>query len=188
MLEGTATTPLPLAEKPKSDEKHAGGAPKGNKNHATHELQVLKRTLRVLGSRGIDQRTQVGKALALWRSELVADLGAEENLSKQEQVLIEQATRLHLIIESVDGWLFQRKGGMVNHRKHTLLPVVRERVALVTALRGLLVDLGLKRRAREVETLDSIAREYAERGRPMGRDDHRPGDNEPEDTGGNGEG
>jgi hypothetical protein len=136
--------------------KPAQGAQPGNKNAAKAELHALKRTLRVLGSRGIDQRTQVGKALALWRSELVADLGGEENLSKQEQVLIEQATRLHLIIESVDGWLFQRKGGMVNRRKNALLPVVRERAALVLALKGLLESLGMKRRAKPLSSLAEI--------------------------------
>ncbi len=147
-----------------SDAKHAGGAPVGNKNHAQAEVALLKRSLGVLGSRGIDGRSRVGKALAQWRGNLVADLGGEENLSTQEQVLVEQVTRLHLIIESIDGWLFQRKGGMANRRKHALLPVARERVALVTALRGLLVDLGLKRRAKTLPTLAEYLTAKGEKG------------------------
>ena len=134
--------------------KRRPGAPLGSRNAAKAELETLKRALRRLGVRAIDQRTQVGRTLQSWRGDLIADLGGPENLSHQEHALVEQATRMHLIIESVDGWLFNRKGGMINHRKQTLLPIVRERVALVTALRGLLVDLGLKRRSKLILSLE----------------------------------
>jgi hypothetical protein len=109
------------------------GAPGGNR---TPNPQIRS----LSGSYFCHQRTQVGKALALWRRELVADLGGAENLSKQEHVIVEQITRLHLIIESIDGWLFVRpKGnvqGFINRRTQALLPVVRERTSLVWVAMG----------------------------------------------------
>jgi hypothetical protein len=38
-------------------------------------LYGLKRSVLVLGKRVVDNRTTVGKALAAWRSDLLADLG-----------------------------------------------------------------------------------------------------------------
>src|SRR5437773_12116027 len=46
--------------------------------------QRLKSAVKVLGSRRIDQRTTVGRALHVYRQELIADLGGEANLSRQE--------------------------------------------------------------------------------------------------------
>jgi hypothetical protein len=110
--------------------------------------------LRQLGSRAIDRRTATGHALAEWRRGLLADLGGEEHLSTQELVLVEQVTRPRMILDSVDGWLFAQRG-LVNRRTRSLLPVVRERTALVATLKGLLEALGLKRRTKQLPTLNA---------------------------------
>jgi hypothetical protein len=89
-----------------------------------------------------------------------ADLGRGGEPQHAKLVLVEQATPLRLILDSVDGWLFAQRG-LVNRRTRSLLPALRERVALVTAL---LVDLGLKRRAKTLPTLAEHSRRRAKKG------------------------
>jgi hypothetical protein len=57
-----------------------------------------------------------------------------------------------LILSSINVWLLEQKT-LVNGRTRGVLPVVLHRNALVTTLRGLLVDLGLKRRTRLLPAL-----------------------------------
>jgi len=57
---------------------------------------------------GVDRRTTVGRALAAWRAELLADLGGIENVSTQELALVEEAVKTKLILDSVDAWLLQQ--------------------------------------------------------------------------------
>jgi hypothetical protein len=123
-----------------------------------HGTTALKRAVRTLGSRVIDRRTSLGRALAAWRSELLADLGGIENVTTQELALVEEAVKTKLILDSVDAWLLSQPS-LINKRTRAVLPVVRDRQALVATLRGLLGDLGLKRRAREAPTLTDYLRQ-----------------------------
>lgn len=118
----------------------------------THGTKALKRAVRTLGIRTVDRRTTVGRALAAWRSELLADLGGIQTVSTQELALVEEAVKTKLILDSVDAWLLSQPS-LINKRTRSVLPVVRDRQALVSTLRGLLGDLGLKRRAREAPSL-----------------------------------
>ncbi len=117
-----------------------------------HGTTTLKRAVSALGSRAIDRRTSVGKALAAWRSELLADLGGAANVSTQELALIEEAVKTKLILDSVDAWLLQQPT-LINKRIRGVLSAVRDRQALVSTLRGLLGDLGLKRRGKTEPSL-----------------------------------
>ena len=94
----------------------------------------------------------MGKALAAWRSELLDDLGGVASVSTQELALVEEAVKTKLILDSVDAWLLSQKT-LVDKRKRSVLPAVRDRQALVSTLRGLLSDLGLKRRGRSEPSL-----------------------------------
>jgi hypothetical protein len=49
-----------------------------------HGIATMKRALKSLGSRSIDRRTSLGKALDQWRTELIADLGGQDQVSTQE--------------------------------------------------------------------------------------------------------
>ena len=118
----------------------------------THGAKALKRVVQTLGSRTIDRRTAVGKALAAWRADLLADLGGIENVSTQERALVEEAVKTKLILDSVDAWLL-RQPTLINKRARTVLPAVRDRQSLVNTLRGLLGDLGLSRRAKAALSL-----------------------------------
>jgi hypothetical protein len=124
----------------------------GNTNAQKHGTDTLKRAVKVLGRRYIDQRTIVGKALAAWRGELLLDLGGIEAVSTQELALVEEAVKTKLILDSVDAWLLTQPT-LIAKRTRGVLPAVRDRQALVSTLRGLLSDLGLKRRGKTMPSL-----------------------------------
>jgi hypothetical protein len=126
-----------------------------------HGAFALKRAVRVLGSRTIDRRTRVGRALAAWCAELAADLGGSAALSTAQRALIEQAATTRLILDSIDGWLTTQPS-LIDRRKRALLPVVRERQGLADALVRYLTALGLERRTRNVEDLESYLRDRRE--------------------------
>jgi hypothetical protein len=121
----------------------------------------LKRAVRVLGTRAVDRRTRIGKALDAWRADLIADLGGLENISTQERALIEEAVLTKLILSSMNVWLLAQPS-LVSGRNRGVLPAVLHRNQLVATLKTLLDSLGLKRRTRELPSLAVIAREYAE--------------------------
>lgn len=153
-----ATAPLPPRA---NDEPHPhaaqkarrGGRP-GNRNAEKHGLHRLKAAVSELGARTIDKRTTVGRALAAWRADLVADLGGIDAISTQERALVEEAVKTKLLLDSVDAWLLSQ-GSLINKRTRAVVPAVRDRNALVATLRQLLNDLGLKRRAEEALDLGS---------------------------------
>ena len=125
-----------------------------------HGTKALKQAVKVLGTRAIDLRTTIGRALAAWRSELLADLGGADNFSTQELALVEEAVKTKLILDSVDAWLLQQPT-LINKRVRGVLPAVRDRQALVSTLRGLLGDLGLKRRTKAAPTLSEYLEQRA---------------------------
>jgi len=86
------------------------------------------------------------------------DLGGIENVTTQELALVEEAVKTKLILDSIDSWLLSQPT-LINKRTRGVLPVVRDRQALVATLRGLLSDLGLQRRTKVGPTLG----EYLER-------------------------
>ena len=127
--------------------REVGGRP------TTHGRYSLMRGLSRASRRTtLDRRTSIGKALAAWRGELLADLGGIENVSTQELALVEEAVKTKLILDSVDAWLLQQPT-LIAKRTRSVLPAVRDRQALVSTLRGLLSDLGLRRRAKTEPTL-----------------------------------
>src|SRR5262245_58309482 len=48
-----------------------------------HGIHMLKRAVSKLGSRAIDKRYRIGRALVQWQRELIADMGGEDNISTQ---------------------------------------------------------------------------------------------------------
>jgi hypothetical protein len=86
----------------------------------------MKHAVKELGSRAIDGRTAVGKALLHWRSELIEDLGGADSVSTQQLAIVELAVKSKLMLDSIDAWLLKQPS-LVNARRKSLLPVVRER-------------------------------------------------------------
>ena len=56
------------------------------------------------------------------------------------------------MLDSIDSWILTQPT-LINARKRTLIPVVRERASVASQFQGLMKDLGLERRARQVPTL-----------------------------------
>ena len=71
----------------------------------SHGMNTLKQAVSTLGRRTVDKRTTVGKQLAAWRSDLLADLGGIEAVSTQELALVEEAVKTKLLLNSAAGWM-----------------------------------------------------------------------------------
>lgn len=99
----------------------APGGQRGNANARTHGLRTLKRAVSELGSRTIDKRTTVGRALAAWRAELVDDYGGADALSTAELALIDEAVVTKLLLGSVNAWLLEQGARLVNKRRGALV-------------------------------------------------------------------
>lgn len=133
-----------------------------------HGLSAMKRAVRELGTRAIDGRTSVAKALSQWRSELIDDLGGRETISTQQAAIVDLATKTKLILDSIDVWLFAQPS-LVDRRRRAILPVVRERQQLADALARYLGQLGLERRQPAARSLaDVVAEITAEKERTAG--------------------
>jgi hypothetical protein len=124
----------------------------------THGYRPLKKAVRVLGTRAVDRRTRIGKALDHWRADLIADLGGLENISTQERALVDEAVLTKLILSSLSAWMLKQQS-LVSNKNRGALPVVLHRNQLVSTLKGLLESLGLQRRARKVPSLEEYLAE-----------------------------
>lgn len=110
------------------------------------------RELRLLDRAAVDGRTGVGRALSAWRADLVADLGGDP--STAQLAVIDLAVKTKLLLDSIDAWLLTQPS-LVNKRRRTLLPVVRERQSLADALARYLGQLGLERRVKPIPDLQA---------------------------------
>ena len=90
--------------------------------------------------------------LAEWRSELIRDLGGQENLSTQQVAIVDLVAKSKLLVDSLDAWLLKQPS-LINARKKSVLPVLRERQQLVDSLARILGQLGLERKAKPVPAL-----------------------------------
>jgi hypothetical protein len=149
--------------------KLARGGQPGNRNarrDGVRRTQIELRELQHAGTEVIDQ-TPLGPSMRVWRADLIVDLGGQENLTVQELALVDATVRTKTLLEAVDHWLFCQP--RLASRRRGLLPVVVQRATLLHGLRGLLSDLGLKRRQRDVESLATyLARRERERAQASG--------------------
>lgn len=140
-----------------------GGAPKGNGNARKHGLSTLRQAVRVLGSRVIDRRTTLGRALAQWRSDLLRDLGGQEGVSTQQVAVLDLAVNMKLITDSIATWILLQPS-LINARKRAVLPVVNEYARLTEVLGRHFDRLGLERRAKDIPDLARAIRDAQEEG------------------------
>jgi len=127
---------------------------KAPRTYSKHGLVTLKHAVKGLGGRVIDMRTTLGKSLAKWRADLIADLGGPDEISTQQSALVDLAVKSKLLLDSIDAWLLTQPT-LVNVRKRSLIPVVLQRQTLADGLARYLSQLGLERQ-RKVETLGEM--------------------------------
>ena len=120
-----------------------------------HGLYALKAVVKVRGLGAIDRRTVAGQALIRWRRELIADLGGEASVSAQQEALVDVVVRTRLFVDALDVWLLEQ-ASLVVGRRRSVVPVLRERQALVDFLARVLGQLGLERRAKPAPTLGQV--------------------------------
>jgi hypothetical protein len=111
-----------------------------------HGLTALKAQVSARGMAAVDGRTKAMRAVAAWKRDLIRDLGGD--LSLQQQTLVDMAAKTMLYLNNVDSWLMQQDS-LVNKRKRSILPVLRERQTLCDSLNRILGQLGLDRVARD---------------------------------------
>ena len=114
-------------------------------------------------------RRRLGRALAEWRTLLIADLGGADTVTTAQSQVIEVAARTKLLLDSIDAWLIQQPR-LVNGRTRACFPVVVQRQQIANALVNHLETLGLERRAPKALSLGSTwpGMSPAPRRRPIG--------------------
>ncbi len=85
-----------------------------------------------LGARVIDKRTSLGRALARWRADLVADLGGPEAVSVQQGAILDLCVREKLMVDSLDAWIIQQPS-LVNRRSRSAIPILAQRTQIADA-------------------------------------------------------
>jgi hypothetical protein len=123
----------------------------------THGLAALKRVVSARGIDGLDARTTAVRAVNEWRAALVNDLGGEQAISTQKAALVDVAARTMLYLNHVDSFLMQQQT-LVNKRRRSLYPIVRERQSLADGLARLLGQLGLQRVPKAIPSLHDYLR------------------------------
>ena len=66
-----------------------------------------------------------GRALAHWREDLIRDL-RRRRINTARGSIVDLAVRTRLLLDSIDAWLLTQPS-LINLRKRSLMPVVRER-------------------------------------------------------------
>jgi len=135
--------------------KPGRSGPPRNENARVHGLYGLKSMLKERGLGAIDGRSALGKALTGWRADLIRDLGGDSEVSTQQRTYVELCAKTKLLLDSVDGWLLTRPS-LINKKRKTLLPVVRERQHLADSLAKYLAQLGLERRVKQTTINDLL--------------------------------
>ena len=80
-------------------------------------------------------------------------------MSTQRSAIVDLAVKSKLLLDSIDVWLLTQPT-LINKRKKSLLPVVRERQQLADGLAKYLAMLGLERRSKEVSLQDYVKSKY----------------------------
>jgi hypothetical protein len=115
---------------------------------------ALKRALKRRGLAALAGRSSLARSVAEWRDTYAHDLGGD--LSTGERTLLDAACGHVAMLTVIDGTLGAHPEWIVNRRKRCLAPLVKERLAVVSSLKDLLVTLGLKRMAKPVPSLAEL--------------------------------
>lgn len=147
----------------------------GKQAASKHRLKLLRTAVKELGSRAIDRRTTVGKALAAYRADLIAAMGGEDVVTPQRLTIIDRAViPTAFMLSSVDAYLMELGDGIVSKRYRKLFPVVEQRQKMADALVNYLSRLGLDRHKVQAFDIDEYAQRVAREEAPEKRQVARP--------------
>jgi hypothetical protein len=116
-------------------------------------LRSLMQRVSTDGLQCLDARSAGYRTLMVWKQELCRDLGGEESLTVQERTLVDLALRTKLLIDHVDTFLMEQNS-LINKKRRSAYPVLAQRSSLVNVLLNVLKELGLKRRPKDIGSLE----------------------------------
>ena len=99
--------------------------------------------------------TPLEQAARLWRQDILADLGGEENVSAAKAALLDASIGTFVVLHTIDAYLFGLGGGMVNKRSKKLFSVVMERMRVAETLTRQLQAIGLEKKKAPPVSLQS---------------------------------
>ena len=102
----------------------------------------------------LDGRSALSQSIAKYRAELTASLGGSDNLSAQENTLVEMCSRDWLMLQHIDAYLFQT--GIFNKKRRQAYALTVQRMQLADSLTRRLQALGLQRRAKPLTLNDYL--------------------------------
>ena len=138
-------------------------SPPGPNRRPRTGLRALKSRLFLRGLAVVDQRTAAAKAYLTTRRNLLENLGGAERCSEAQLQLVNMVARGLLYLGHVDAVLLERQS-ILNRRCSKLLPLVAERMRMSEVLSRQLQALGLERRSKSPDDLQSyLARFYVHR-------------------------
>jgi hypothetical protein len=134
-------------------QKTRRGAPVGNKNAETHGYYRRKVKLEPVSFKDLNFSSSGGEQLRKRFIELLNHCGGERLVSAVRRRIIERIVFTEYQLDCLDLYLVKLGPRIVNRRKRTLIPIVRERDALVSTLTKLYEQIGLDPRKPPVPTL-----------------------------------
>jgi hypothetical protein len=123
-----------------------------------HGFKSVKARVLVQGLSVIDKRSLAARALLEWKERLIRDLGGEKAISTQKETLIELVVRTRLLVEHLDNFILGCPS-LVNKKRRSIYPIVRERQHLVDSLARMLGQLGLAKLPTEMGDLREYLKE-----------------------------
>jgi len=138
---------------------------KPKKKHQLSGFWAAKRAISKFGSNVLDGRSAIAKRIQELRTALVNDLGGEQAISRQQDIVIGNVLKEHLLLESLDAFIFSMHSP-VNKRSRQLYPVVRERSVIADSLVKHLAMLGLERKLPPAKPLEQFLVEHEKKSRP----------------------
>ncbi len=128
------------------------------RNYQKHQFTPLIKGLKKNGLGAIDQRSALAKEIGKHRSELVADLGGEENLSVQQHKIVDEYLKRYVMLETIDGWIFTQPS-LLNKRTRSLYPIVLQRQTIADGMIRCLERLGLQRKAKKIPSIQDYIKQ-----------------------------
>lgn len=125
-------------------------ATKPSRDYRKHGLTRLLRSR----MQHLDGRSALSQSIAKYRAELTASLGGSDNLSAQENTLVEMCSRDWLMLQHIDAYLFQT--GIFNKKRRQAYALTVQRMQLADSLTRRLQALGLQRRAKPLTLNDYL--------------------------------
>jgi len=119
-----------------------------------HGVHALRRQMQRRGIDALDGRSRESRALKLWRENVTVDLG--NDLSAQQRTLVDLAAVDVALIAAADSWIQANAGQVISKRRKSFAPLIAERTRLASHLQGVLMALGLERKAPPIATLAEI--------------------------------